>query len=95
MATLADQYLSHSNHYHCDQYRDGSGWLTHHLALSSAFEASLQAVDGGVSLPYWDFTIEGQAIEDAGEAPSYLLSVSPIYTDEYCGAVNRYSCLSL
>lgn len=60
--TFADHYLSHSNHYHCDRYHDGSAWLTHHIALVNSFEASLQAVDPAVTLPYWDFTIEGQAI---------------------------------
>ena len=42
----------------CDHWHEGSGFLTHHLALSVAFEMSLRAVDRRVTTPYWDFTIE-------------------------------------
>lgn len=39
-------------------------------------------------MPYWDFTIEGQAITDAGEGPDYMMKISPIFSSSYFGAVN-------
>ena len=44
------------------QFHEGTGFLTHHLALTNSFEASLRAVDPAVTLPYWDFSIEGQVL---------------------------------
>jgi hypothetical protein len=51
------------------------GFLTHHLALTLSFDASLRAVDPSVILPYWDFTIEGQQIKDLGELVCLALHV--------------------
>lgn len=48
-----------SNDVMCDQYHEGSGFLTHHLAMAVSFEAAIRAVNPAVTLPYWDFTIEG------------------------------------
>ena len=45
----------------CDHWHEGSGFLTHHLALSLSFEMSLRAIDRRVTTPYWDFTIEVRA----------------------------------
>lgn len=78
-----------SNNIDCDAYHDGSGFFTHHFALTNSFDASLRAINPEVTLHYWDFTIEGQAIKDAGEIPSYLLQVSPIFTDEWFGSVDE------
>ena len=41
----------------------GTGFISHHLALTNTFEAALRAVDPSVTLPYWDFTIEGEAVK--------------------------------
>ena len=40
--------------------------MAHHLALTVAFEASVRAVNPAVTIPYWDFTIEGETISQAG-----------------------------
>lgn len=72
----------------CDQFHDGSGFVTHHLALSNSFEASLRAVDPSVTLPYWDYSIEGQEIDDLGELPSYLMQVTPVFSDTWFGSVD-------
>jgi hypothetical protein len=55
-----------SNDIMCDEFHEGSGFLTHHLALGNVFENSVRAVDPSVIIPYWDFTIEGQEIKDKG-----------------------------
>jgi hypothetical protein len=41
-----------------DHIHEGLGFLPQHIKISNMFEASMQAVDPSVSLPYWDFTIE-------------------------------------
>lgn len=94
-----------SNDNMCDEFHDGTGFLTHHLALTNSFEvnrwplkinllqcchcmirvisvatyltsshtlflelswlllqAAVRSVDPSVTMPYWDFTIEGEAI---------------------------------
>jgi len=87
--TYVKEHATASEDIMCDQFHEGSGFLTHHLALSNSFEAALRAVDPSVTLPYWDFSIDGQIIEDAGKNPSYLLEFSPIFTDTWFGAVDK------
>eukprot|EP00904_Undaria_pinnatifida_P005044 jgi/Undpi1/166/HiC_scaffold_1.g00163.m1 len=43
----------------CDHWHDGAGFVTSHIAVSLMFEQSLQSVNPSISLPYWDFTVEG------------------------------------
>ena len=52
---------------YCDHMHDGYGFLTQHAALSKWFEVVLQSIDPSVSLPYWDYTIEGQAVNNTGD----------------------------
>ena len=40
-------------------------------------------VDKRVTTPYWDFTIEGEAIYKAGWGPKALLHVSQMFTDTW------------
>ena len=35
----------------------------------------MRAEDPAVTMPYWDFTIEGETIVQAGEKPSYFMEV--------------------
>jgi hypothetical protein len=77
-----------SNDIMCDGFHEGTGFLTHHLALTNAFEASLRAIDPSVTLPYWDFTIEGEAIKEIGEVPSYMMKITPVFSDEWFGSVD-------
>ena len=77
-----------SNDIMCDQFHEGTGFLTHHLALTNSFEASLRSVDPSVTLPYWDFTIEGQVITNLDKNPSYMLEITPVFTDEWFGSVD-------
>lgn len=78
-----------SNDIMCDQYHEGTGFLTHHLAMGVSFEASLRAVNPAVTMPYWDFTIEGEQIYKAGKPPSYLLQISDILTAKWFGSVDE------
>jgi hypothetical protein len=42
-----------------------------------------------VTLHYWDFTIEGQAIADLGEKPSHFLQITPFFSDTWFGSVDE------
>ena len=61
--TLVAVHSLASNDIMCDGFHEGSGFLTHHLALTNTFEAALRSIDPSVTLPYWDFSIEGEAIK--------------------------------
>eukprot|EP01034_Spumella_vulgaris_P025774 gene25774-32265_t len=87
--TYVKEHATASEDIMCDQFHEGSGFLTHHLALSNSFEAALRAVDPSVTLPYWDFSIDGQAIVDADEKPSYLLKTSPVFSSDWFGSVDK------
>lgn len=63
--------------------------MTHHLSLTNTFEASLRSINPAVTLPYWDFTIEGQMIENADEIPSYMLQITPVFSDTWFGATDE------
>ena len=89
-ATFVEEHALASNDMMCDQFHEGSGFLTHHLAITNSFEASLRAVNPTVTLPYWDFTIEGQQIVDEGESPSYFLEISPFLSDTWFGSVDEF-----
>ena len=75
----------------CDRWHEGTGFLTHHLALAASFETSLRSIDRRATTPYWDFTIEGQEIEDAGGSPSMLENLSPALTADWFGSVDENS----
>lgn len=82
---------------------DGNGFLTQHVALSAVFERSLQSIDPSLALPYWDFTIDSQAIIDrqkkgttstTSEGLESLFygrdaAVSPLFTADWFGAPDR------
>jgi len=84
----ADQATGDIN---CDKWHEGTGFLTHHLALSLAFEASLRSVNQAVTTPYWDFTIDGERIKDAGGGPSMLTQTNDFFTDKWFGSVDEDS----
>ena len=86
---LVEEHALASNDIKCDQFHEGSGFFTHHFAITQTFEAALRSVDPSVTLPYWDFTIEGQQIKDANESPSYLLEITPFLNDKWFGSTDE------
>uniref|UniRef100_A0A6V1P2Y2 Tyrosinase copper-binding domain-containing protein n=1 Tax=Heterosigma akashiwo TaxID=2829 RepID=A0A6V1P2Y2_HETAK len=46
----------------CDHMHNGMGFLPEHLGLTLAMEQGMQVVDPELTVPYWDFTIEGHEI---------------------------------
>jgi hypothetical protein len=55
---FAKAYAFNVAQFDTDHIHEGSGFLFQYNKLINCFEASLQAVNPAVSLPYWDFTIE-------------------------------------
>ena len=86
---LVEEHALASNDIKCDQFHEGSGFFTHHFAITQTFEAALRSIDPSVTLPYWDFTIEGQEITDAGEIPSYFLEITPFLNDNWFGSTDE------
>lgn len=75
----------------CDHWHDGTGFLTHHLAMTMSFDLSLRTVDPAVTLPYWDFTLEGERLYRLGEGPSKITEVSPLFTHAWFGSTDELS----
>jgi hypothetical protein len=68
----------------CDHLHDGLGFLTSHSALTNMMERSMQAVNPAVSIPYWDFSIEGQAMSD-NDGDISVMENSIIFSDDWFG----------
>lgn len=75
----------------CDHWHEGTGFLTHHLAQSLSFEMAIRTVDKRATLPYWDFTIEGEKILLLGIGPKAVATVSPIFTSTWFGSMDDLS----
>eukprot|EP00618_Florenciella_parvula_P017577 CAMPEP_0119489082 /NCGR_PEP_ID=MMETSP1344-20130328/14634_1 /TAXON_ID=236787 /ORGANISM="Florenciella parvula, Strain CCMP2471" /LENGTH=720 /DNA_ID=CAMNT_0007524087 /DNA_START=136 /DNA_END=2298 /DNA_ORIENTATION=+ len=73
----------------CDHLHEGLGFLTNHVAISMEFENALRVVDNTLSLPYWDYTIDGnnaqQAAENNGADEEKAWRSSVVFTDEWFG----------
>ncbi|CAM9212040.1 unnamed protein product [Hapterophycus canaliculatus] len=72
----------------CDHFHDGLGFLTNHAIVSNTFEASLQAVNPKLTLPYWDFTIETAAGESGDGSVEQPQTKSPLFQDSWFGSVD-------
>lgn len=88
MQTFVEEHALASNDIMCDEYHEGTGFVTHHLAAGIAFESSLRAIDPSVTTHYWDFTIEGEEILASGGKPSDSLSIVPFYSEDWFGSVD-------
>lgn len=89
ISTLVEEHALASNDIKCDQFHEGSGFFTHHFAMTQTFEAALRSIDPSVTVPYWDFTIEGQQITDLDQKPSYFLEITPFLSDTWFGSVDE------
>jgi hypothetical protein len=89
VSTFVENHAQASGDIMCDMFHDGSGFLTHHLALTNSFENSIRLVDPSVTVPYWDFTREGETIYRLGEEPSYMLEMNDFLTETWFGSVNE------
>ncbi|CBJ33496.1 tyrosinase [Ectocarpus siliculosus] len=74
----------------CDHLHDGIGFGITHSMVTMMFENSLQLVNPMLSLPYWDFTIEGAVIDrEFGGDYTRLTEASPLWTADWFGGVDK------
>jgi hypothetical protein len=64
-----------------DHIHEGNGFLPQHIKMTNIVEATLQAIDPSVSLPYWDFTID----QSEGSSPAS----SSVMTAEIFGSMKQ------
>lgn len=72
---------------------DGIGFGVTHSMVTMMFENSLQLVNPMVSLPYWDFTIEGSVVdtdEEFGGDYTRLSEASPLWGPDWFGGVDKH-----
>lgn len=62
-----------------DHIHEGLGFLPQHIKLTNMFEEAVQAVDSGVALPYWDFTMD--------VAANLTIFDSPMFTPDTFGSI--------
>ena len=68
---------------------DGIGFGITHSMVTMMFEGSLQLVNPKLSLPYWDFTIEGAKIEEDFDGDySRLTEASELWSPDWFGGVD-------
>lgn len=61
--------------------------MTNHAVISNTFESSLQQVNPKLSLPYWDFTIEGSSAGGVfGESVSSAQEFSEVFSPAWFGS---------
>lgn len=69
------------------QFHDGLGFLTSHALLANTFESNLQLVDPKLTLPYWDFTIEGSTPNEGdGDGIFEPQALSPLFHTSWFGS---------
>ncbi len=76
-------HLERSSAMKCDHMHVGLGFLTNHVVLTNLFERAVLAVDPRTPLPYWDYTIDGEFVQDAGNPDMVYDSV--LFTEDVFG----------
>ena len=64
-----------------DHIHQGLGFVPQHIKLTNMFEASMQAVNPAVTMPYWDFTM------DVAEGKTIYESV--MFTEKTFGTITK------
>eukprot|EP00903_Cladosiphon_okamuranus_P016180 g14931.t1 len=75
----------------CDHFHDGLGFMTNHAMITNTFEYSLQTVNPKLTVPYWDFTIDGSSAGGAtfGESVSSAQEYSEVFSPEWFGTYDE------
>ncbi|CAM9275842.1 unnamed protein product [Hapterophycus canaliculatus] len=73
----------------CDHLHDGIGFGITHSMVTMMFENSLQLINPMLSLPYWDFTIEGAVVDLEFDGDyTRLAEASPLWGPDWFGGVD-------
>ncbi|CAN0234756.1 unnamed protein product [Pylaiella littoralis] len=71
----------------CDHFHDGLGFLIGHSMISNTFEYSLQLVNPKLTLPYWDFTIDGVEAQTSSVDGEVVVS-PPLFQESWFGTAD-------
>lgn len=65
--------------------------MTNHAMITNTFEYSLQTVNPKLTLPYWDFTIDGSSAGGVsmGESVSSAQEYSELFSSEWFGTYDE------
>lgn len=64
------------------------GFTVSHSLLTLMFEQSMRLVNPKLSLPYWDYTVEGYLVDKYYDGDfTRINDVTQIFSDEWFGAV--------
>ena len=65
----------------CDHWHDDAGLMTHHMAFTLELEQSLQAINGRISVPYWEYSLDAYILGDNWQD-------SQIFNESWFGATS-------
>lgn len=78
-------HLTKASKRRCDNFHDGLGFPTQHLAMTNEFELAIQSVNPVLAVPYWDVTYD-QAMLDKGVISNILNS--SVFKPDWFGKSN-------
>ncbi|CAM9474204.1 unnamed protein product [Heterosigma akashiwo] len=74
------QHLDGAGRMECDHWHDDAGLAAHHFGFTIQFEEVMQLIDPLVSLPYWEYTLDAENLDE--------LEHSPIFRDDWFGKMS-------
>lgn len=80
---LVNNHLNGAAARDCDHLHDGMGFLASHSGMTNMLEVSLQMIDPSVTIPYWDYTIDGEVVKQMGSLE--VLTKSVLFSEDYFG----------
>jgi len=72
----------------CDHMHHGMGFLFQHVGLTLEFEQGLQVVNPAVTVPYWDFTVEGTEMYFRRDGDWSVIRESILFSPEWYGTAD-------
>ena len=70
-----------------DKIHDGMGVVTQHVAITQAFESSLQSIAPQLTVPYWDYTRDSATTKySQGGLDSTIFEISELWSSDFFGS---------
>lgn len=95
--TFEIMHLDNAGTRNVDHFHDGMGLATQHMAMSAAFELSMQSILPWVALPYWDYTLDQHYyriqsdLDGVGDEESSIFRTSKLFTAKWFGNTDSES----
>ena len=72
-----------------DKIHDGLGVVTQHIAITQAFELSLQSIAPHISVPYWDYTYDSAHSKTEFEGQDKTVFHHDLFADSWFGSTSK------